>query len=47
MSGVPIENQILAPARRGMVALTMFPGRPRGIAQLVESAAPVVEGEAG
>ena len=45
--GWPTENQIRPPAIWGIVALTVFPGGPSEMAQLVASRAPGEEGEVG
>ena len=45
--GVPTENQIRPPAICGIVALTVLPGAPRGMAQSAANWAPGADGADG
>lgn len=45
--GLLTENQMRAPARRGIVAVTVFPGAPRGMETFSVRAEPVDDGELG
>lgn len=45
--GVSMENQMRAPARRGMVQYTVLPGAPRAIEMFCEILVPVDEGLGG
>lgn len=44
VSGAPTENQMRAPASRGIVQLTVLPGAPRGMDTFCSVLAPVLDG---